>query len=165
MEKGFSEIQQTAWGGFLSAYSRLNRQIEVDLQEHAHITHVEFEVLLRLYWQPDKRLRIQDLTAQSLLSQSGTSRVVERLEKAGLVTRVSATEDRRGAYAVLTEAGAERFRLAKDAHIDQVQQHFLNYFSDSELEQMAGFWKRLEENENPTCQKNEKPENISQNPG
>lgn len=57
-------------------------------------------------------MRIQDLTAQSILTQSGMSRAVERLEKAGLVTRESASEDRRGAYAVLTMAGLERFNAA-----------------------------------------------------
>ena len=140
----FSKSEQDAWGGFLSTYSRIDRLIEADLQASAHISHVEFEVLLRLTWQPEQRLRIQELTAQSLLSQSGTSRVIERLEKAGLVTRESASEDRRGAYAVLTPAGLERFQMAMERHIAFVQAHFLNHFSQPELEQMAGFWKRIE---------------------
>ncbi|MEI7848969.1 MAG: MarR family transcriptional regulator [Chloroflexota bacterium] len=161
MSPGFSKLQQNAWGGFLSTYTRLNRQIEEDLQEHGSVSHVEFEILLRLFWEQNHRLRIQDLTAQSILTQSGTSRAIERLEKAGLVVREAASEDRRGAYAVITEIGIERFRVVMEKHIAFVQAHFLNYFTSPELEQMVGFWIRLDENENPTCQENEKPENVS----
>ena len=144
MPEHFSKCEQDAWGGFLGAYAYINRLIEADLQERSRITHVEFEVLLRLSWEPAHRLRIQDLAAQSLLTRSGISRVVERLEKAGLVTREEASEDRRGAYAVLTEAGVERFRTASNGHIDFVRKHFLAHFNEQELEQMAGFWKRLQ---------------------
>ena len=145
MGNGFSEIERNAWGGFLSAYARINRIVEEDLQEHSRITHVEFEILLRLSWDGNHRVRIQDLAAQSLLTRSGVSRVVERLEKAGLVTREGASEDRRGAYAVLTEAGIARFQKAVDAHVTFVKENFLTLFNEQELKQMAKFWKRLEE--------------------
>lgn len=121
----------------------MNRLVEEDLQEHSHITHVEFEVLLRLSWMEGYRMRIQDLAAQSILTRSGVSRVVERLEKAGLVVREEAPEDRRGAYAVLTEAGVERFRVASEKHVVFVQANFLSKFSEDELKMMGGFWKRL----------------------
>ena len=146
MENGFSEIEQNAWGGFLGAYARINRIVEEDLQEHSRITHVEFEILLRLSWDENHRVRIQDLAAQSLLTRSGVSRVIERLEKAGLVTREEASEDRRGAYAILTEAGVERYRTAVQAHMAFVRQNFLGLFNDEELRQMSAFWKRVEEN-------------------
>ena len=145
MENGFSEIERNAWGGFLSGYARINRIVEEDLQEHSRITHVEFEILLRLSWDENHRVRIQDLAAQSLLTRSGVSRVVERLEKAGLVTREEASEDRRGAYAVLTEEGIERFQKAAKFHTAFVREKFLGLFNEQELEQMSVFWKRLQE--------------------
>ncbi|MCI0551419.1 MAG: MarR family transcriptional regulator [Anaerolineae bacterium] len=145
MPEHFSKCEQNAWGGFLGAYAHINRLIEADLQEHSRITHVEYEVLLRLSWEPTHRKRIQDLAAQSILTRSGVSRVVERLEKAGLVTREEATEDRRGAYAILTEAGMERFRAALEKHVAFVREHFLGRFSEQELEQMAGFWQRIQQ--------------------
>ncbi len=144
---GFSKIEQEAWGGFLSTYACINRMIEEDLQSHSRLTHVEFEVLLRLSWETSHRLRIQDLAAQSILTRSGVSRVVERLEKAGLVIREEASEDRRGAYAVMTEAGMERFRNALQAHVVFVRENFLGLFNDEELKQMSGYWKRLEHQE------------------
>jgi DNA-binding MarR family transcriptional regulator len=144
MSKHFNDLEQNAWGGFLSAYAKMNRIIEDDLQAHSRLTHVEFEVLLRLTWNENHRMRIQDLAAQSLLTRSGVSRVVERLEKAGLVTREEAPEDRRGAYAILTEAGAERFRIASQKHGECVRENFLNKFSEDELKMMGEFWKRLD---------------------
>jgi DNA-binding MarR family transcriptional regulator len=147
MENGFSDLEREAWGGFLRAYARINRLVEEDLQSHSRLTHVEFEVLLRLNWEESHRLRIQDIAAQSILTRSGVSRMVERLEKAGLVTREEASEDRRGAYAVLTEAGAERFRKAAQAHMEFVRRNFLSLFNDEELKQMSVFGKRVEENQ------------------
>lgn len=145
MGDGFSEIEQNAWGGFLGAHARMNRMIEEDLQSHSQITHVEFEVLLRLSWNENHRVRIQDLAAESVITRSGVSRVVERLEKAGLVIREEASEDRRGAYAVLTEKGLARFQQAIRAHVAFVRENFLSHYSEDELKQMGGFWKRLEE--------------------
>jgi DNA-binding MarR family transcriptional regulator len=143
----FSALERASWGEFLSTYAMIDRIIESDLQEHARITHVEFEVLLRLSKQENHRLRIQDIAAQSILTRSGVSRVVERLEKAGLVIREEADEDKRGAYAVLTNAGMERFQVAIQFHLACVRRTFLDVFTDEELTQMADFWKRIKEHQ------------------
>lgn len=140
----FTPLEQEAWGGLLGMHGRMMRLIDADLQTHSRISHVEFEVLLRLSWETDHRLRIQDLAARSVLTRSGISRLVERLEQAGLVAREKATEDRRGAYAVLTEAGKTHFEAALRQHVAFVRQHFLALFSEAELEQMAVFWQRVE---------------------
>src|SRR5262245_47012726 len=92
---GFSPTEHDAWGGFLKTYARIYRLVEADLLEHSRLSHVEFEVLLRLWWEEGHRLRIQELAARSILTRSGMSRVVERLEEAGLVRREGAVEDRR----------------------------------------------------------------------
>ena len=144
----FSQLEREAWGGFLSAYAFIYRIVEEDLQSHSQITHVEFEILLRLSWAENQRMRIQDLAAQSLLTRSGVSRAISRLEEAGLVAREEATEDRRGAYTVLTKEGAKRFQNAMQPHVAFVKENFLNLFSEPELKQMAKFWKRLQESQN-----------------
>ena len=143
MSQIFNQCEQLAWGGFLTTYAKINRIMEDDLQAHSRITHVEFEVLLRLSWSEEHRMRIQDLAAQSILTRSGVSRVVERLEKAGFVRREEAAEDRRGAYAVLTEAGVEHFRVAAQKHHVCVRENFLDKFSEEELRVMGEFWERL----------------------
>lgn len=145
MQQDFTPIEIAAWGGLLGMHGRLLRKIDADLLAHAQISHAEFEVLLRLSWAEGTRLRIQDLAAQSLLTRSGISRLVERLERAGLVARTGADEDRRGAYAVLTKAGLDRFQQALTHHVAFVREQFLAYFSEAELSQMADFWQRIEQ--------------------
>ncbi|MEI6777350.1 MAG: MarR family winged helix-turn-helix transcriptional regulator [Chloroflexales bacterium] len=144
MDDDFTPLEQDAWGGLLGMHGRMMRWIDTDLQDHARITHVEFEALLRLSWADGQRLRIQDLAAQSVITRSGMSRMVERLERADLVTREEASEDRRGAYAVLTEAGRQRLRAALRSHVAFVRQQFLTAFSDAELAQIGAFWRRVE---------------------
>ena len=141
----FSQVEQEAWGGFLSAFAYINRIVEDDLQSHTQVTHVEFEILLRLSWAENQKMRIQDLAAQSILTRSGTSRAISRLEKAGLVMREEASEDRRGSYATLTKEGAKRFQNAIAPHVSFVKNHFLDLYSEQELKQMAKFWKRLQD--------------------
>ena len=90
-------------------------------------------------------MRIQALADVSILTRSGMSRVIDRLEDEGLVERQVADEDRRGAYAVLTLEGAQSFRTAAQAHASLVRSVFLGWFSEDELREMAGFWRRLTE--------------------
>lgn len=147
MAELFNELERAAWGGFIATQSRLFQRIEDDLRKRFHVTHAEFEVLLRLAFAPEGRARIQDIAAKSLLTRSGTSRAIERLERAGHVEREGAEEDGRGAYAVLTRQGREHFMRAAKEHCALVRREFLGRFTEDELRVMAGFWKRIESSE------------------
>jgi DNA-binding MarR family transcriptional regulator len=138
----FSELERGAWGGLLAVQGGLMRRVAEDLEQNSHVTHPEFEVLLRLWWTDGGRARIQDLAATSLLTRSGLTRVIERLERKGLVTRSRAPEDGRGAYAELTPAGAERFAGAARHHIDYVRREFLSRFSHDELRTLGALLAR-----------------------
>jgi DNA-binding MarR family transcriptional regulator len=142
LDDDFTELEGNAWGGLLGMHARMMRAIEADLQARAGISHAEFEVLLRLSWAKDHRLRLQDLEARTIMSRSGISRIVERLEKAGLVTRETAPEDKRGAYAVLSRAGQVAFVAALRSHVALVRGNFLGLYSELELQQMAAFWQK-----------------------
>ena len=119
------------------------RQLEAMLQREYHISHGEFEVLLRLSWAEDHRMRIRDLADDSVLTRSGMSRLVDRLEQAGMVRREVAAEDARGAYAVMTPLGQERLAAAEASNIALVNECFLSLYSEAELEQMGTFWGRF----------------------
>jgi DNA-binding MarR family transcriptional regulator len=140
VDDDFTELEGSAWGGLLGMHARMMRAIEADLQARAGISHAEFEVLLRLNWAEGRRLRLQDLEARTIMSRSGISRIVERLEKSGLLTRETAPEDRRGSYAVLTRKGRTEFAKALRAHVALVRRDFLTLYSERELQQMAAFW-------------------------
>ncbi len=140
----FVPAEAEAWGGLLGVHGRLMRVIEHDLIRRCGISHPEFEILLRLSWAVGGRVRLQDLATASVLTQSGTSRAVERLERLGLVRREAAPEDRRGHYAVLLPAGRERLDQALDGHVDLVRRMFLDHFHEAELDAMAKHWRRVE---------------------
>ena len=140
----FTDLEGAAWGGLLGVHGRLMRLIERDLAERCSISHAEFEILLRLSWAERQRVRVQDLAAASVLTRSGTSRAIERLERLGLVRRETAPEDRRGSYAILQPAGTARLEQALDGHVSLVRAAFLGRFTAEEMETMAQQWRRVE---------------------
>lgn len=82
----FTSAEAAAWGGFLSTHGRLTKRLEENLRRTSGLSHAEYEVLLRLFREDEGRLRIEALAAKSVLAHSGTSRLIDRLEGAGLVT-------------------------------------------------------------------------------
>lgn len=140
----FSALEGDAWGGLLGVHGRLMRLLERDLEDRCGISHPEFEILLRLDWADGHRARQQDLAAASVLTRSGASRAVERLERLGLIRRVTAQEDHRGNDVLLLPAGAEALGRALDGHVPLVRSAFLGCFSDDELRAMADGWRRVE---------------------
>lgn len=141
----FTSDEAAAWGGFLSTHGRLSKRLEENLRRTSGLSHAEYEVLLRLFREAEGRLRIQALAERSVLTHSGTSRLIDRLEAAGFVTRAHANEDGRGAYAVLTEKGREHFIQTAQQHTAFVREIFLSLFSPDELKAMGSFWARLED--------------------
>jgi DNA-binding MarR family transcriptional regulator len=134
-----------AWGQLLRVHATMMQKLEAMLQTRYQISHGEFEVLLRLSWAPDQRMRIRDLADASVLTRSGMSRLVDRLEQAGLVRRETAAEDARGAYAILTPTGRARLEAAESSNIALVREVFLSLYTPDELAQMAAFWERFME--------------------
>src|SRR5262245_13867432 len=108
----FTAVERDAWTGLLRTHSIMVRRMEEMFRARHQLAYGEFEVLLRLARAPNGRMRISDLAAASLLTSSGMSRLVDRLQRAGLVIREPAPEDARGANATLTPAGHERLSAA-----------------------------------------------------
>ena len=138
-----------AWSKLLSVHAVMMRRLEEMLQSKYHISHGEFEVLLRLSWAVDQRMRIRELADNSVITRSGMSRLVDRLENAGLVQHEAATEDARGAYAILTSAGRERLNAAEEHNIALVRETFLSLYNEVELAQMVDFWTRFLNHSSP----------------
>ena len=109
------ELLVFAWRGLLDQHARAHCALERALKTH-DLGVSEYEVLERLCdGDPDHR-RMQDIGAAVHLSQSALSRVVARLEADGLVERKMCTEDRRGIYVAITDAGRARYKAARPAH-------------------------------------------------
>ena len=95
----------TAMGLLAETYKGLSSVLAPQIREHG-MNDTEFEVLLRLVRSPGHRLRMSDLADQTALSTSGITRVVDRLERDGLVCRETCVTDRRGFWAALTSTGS-----------------------------------------------------------
>ena len=149
MANGFTQRELLAWGGLLRTHAQLDRVIDADLRAHDGITHVEFEVLLRLSLSDRARMRIQDLATTSLLTRSGMSRLLDRMERAGVIERQAAPEDGRGAYAALTDQGRALFDQASARHITHVRSIFHSRLTPEELDTLAVIWAKLAAPEEP----------------
>lgn len=139
----FTEAERAAWGGFLRAFSTLDQAIDEDLRVRDGLRHTEFEVLLRLRVAPGHRLRVADLAKDSILTRSGTSRLVDRLSRAGLLAREPDPQDGRVLYAVLTDAGRDTFDKIRDRHVAFVRERFHSRLSDEELAVLGRVWVKL----------------------
>lgn len=142
--KDLAALERAAWRGFLRSHARLVRELDAELQAEIGLPLSSFDVLIQLANAPESRLRMSGLAEAVLLSASGLTRLVDRLEKEGLVERQRCDSDRRGSFAVLTEAGRRRLREARGPHLDGVRRRYLSRFSDQELAKLAEFWDRLE---------------------
>ena len=91
----------------------------------------------------DGRMRMCELAERAQLSRSGLTRLVDRLEREGLLERCSCNHDARGSYACLTEAGRERLEEARVTHLAVVRVHFFSHFSEPELGALADMWERI----------------------
>ena len=91
-----------------------------------------YDVLLGLERAPEQRLRLSELADHVVRSRSGLTRLVDRLEKQGLLRRERCPEDRRGAYAVLTDAGREALGRAWPVYRDAIQRHFASHLQGKE---------------------------------
>jgi DNA-binding MarR family transcriptional regulator len=130
--------------GFHRVHEALVRELDRELEEAHGLPLTHYEVLLHLGNAPGCRLRMSDLAQSVLLSQSGVTRLVDRLEAAGLVARSPCAEDRRVLYAQLTDAGRARLETARPTHLAGVRARFLSRFDDDELALLAGAWERLQ---------------------
>lgn len=122
----------TAMGLFLEAHLGLTAKLAPRYAEHG-LSATEYEVLLRLARSPGGRLRMSDLSAQTSLSTSGITRVVDRLERDSLVTRESCETDRRGTYARLTDAGSKRVMQVLGPHLDDIERWFTGLLTPKQL--------------------------------
>jgi DNA-binding MarR family transcriptional regulator len=132
-----------AWRGMLRVQASLLHAMDVDLTAAHGIGLRSYEVLLHLADAPGQRMRMSDLSRSVLLSASGVSRLVDRLERDGLARRERCSEDGRGYWAVLTAAGHQRLSEARPTHLAGVRRLFLSHFSSEDLARLAQYWDRV----------------------
>ena len=141
--KQLSSLELGAWTGLLRAHAALVHELDRQLETAHGLPLTQYEVLLHLEGAPEHRLRMSELARSVLLSQSGVTRLVDRLQQRGLVVREPCPEDRRVLYARLTPDGARALAAARPTHLAGVRDLFLRHFDEGELKALAEAWERL----------------------
>jgi len=138
----------TAIGLFAEAFTGLTARFAAQFEEH-RLSAVEFEVLLRLARSPGRRLRMTDLAGQTSLSTSGVTRVVDRMDRDGLVRREACASDRRSSYAVITDVGMARLEAAVPGHLALAQEWFIGQLTPEQLTGLLESLRKIRDAVNP----------------
>ncbi|HLH13263.1 MAG TPA: MarR family transcriptional regulator [Solirubrobacteraceae bacterium] len=138
-----ADVGQRAWRGLLRAHACLAKRLDAELEQEYGLPLSSYEVLGHLEEASAGRMRMCDLAEQAQLSRSGLTRLVDRLERDGLIERCSCEHDARGAYACLTPAGRERLNAARATHMAVIREQFLSRFTEHELGALAAMWERI----------------------
>jgi DNA-binding MarR family transcriptional regulator len=136
-------IELGAWRGLLRVHAALVRELDAELLEAHDLPLTSYDVLIYLRDAPGRRLRMAELADSVLLSRSGVTRLVDRLEREGLIVRDACDSDGRGLFAVLTDEGEAMLVKARPTHLEGVRERFLRHFSEDELRQLAEYWERV----------------------
>ena len=138
-----SPAEERAWRALVRAHACLVKRLDAQLESEHGLPLTSYEVLLRLCAADGGKMRMHDIASSVLLSRSGLTRLVDRLERDGLVDRCSCENDARGAYAVITDAGRERAAAAKASQRALVRELLASRCSEGELEQLADLLERF----------------------
>ncbi|HZT67453.1 MAG TPA: MarR family winged helix-turn-helix transcriptional regulator [Acidimicrobiales bacterium] len=128
-----TEAQLAAWRAFVRAQALVLEVLARELEEERGMPLPFYDVLVHLSEAPEGRLRMRELAGAVLLSRSGLTRLVDRMEQAGYVTREACPSDRRGSYATITEAGLRALADAWPVHARGVLEHFAGPLDEPEL--------------------------------
>ena len=149
---GLDGVSLDAWRGYLLSHAAITRELDADLVARHGLTSRDYEVLLFLANEPERRLAMSELSNRTMLTRSGVTRLVDGLTRAGLIERKSCDADARISYAELTEAGYQRLREAGRTHIEGIRNAFLSHFNEDEVATLAELLGRLPgAGEGPAC--------------
>ncbi len=138
-----SRTNLATWVAFLRTHAAIKRRLNADLLEGHDLTLSDYEVLFRLSRAEDGVMRRVDLASSVLLTASGITRLLDGLERAGLVEKASCPSDARVTYAKLTDAGTRKLAEAAKTHLAGVEELFTGRYSDEELESLGELLSRL----------------------
>jgi DNA-binding MarR family transcriptional regulator len=123
-----------AWLNLIQANRVVSDALELALEAAAGLSLAEHELLIRIAHSPDGRLRMADLASLLLVSKSGVTRLVDRVEQAGLVRRELSPEDRRVTFARITGAGRQALARANPAFAVGLERSFSTHLDDADVQ-------------------------------
>lgn len=136
-------IRLAAWRNFITAHANLIDLIDRELKAADCLPLHWYDVLIELVEAPENRLRLSELAQRVVLSRSGLTRLVDKLETAGLLHRQATPDDRRGAFAVLTEEGKDAVRKSWPVYAKGIKTHFVPYVTENEAQVLQDVFARI----------------------
>jgi DNA-binding MarR family transcriptional regulator len=143
MSQTLNRTQLRTWRTFITTHAVVIDLIEQELVDAGELPLSSYDVLLALVEAPNRRLRMHELAQAVVLSRSGLTRLVDRLEQDGLLRRDRSGSDRRATYAVLTLKGLRAFRRAWPIYQRGILKHFAEHLSEEEMRVMIEAFERL----------------------
>lgn len=128
---------------FLRAHAALTRELSARLEAEHGLTMSDFDVLIQLYYAEGHAMRRVDIARQVLLTASGITRLLDGLERCGLVAKKPCATDARVSYAVLTDEGLKKVEDARRSHHADIDELFGARLEPQEREQLAELLGRL----------------------
>ncbi|MCA1845913.1 MAG: MarR family winged helix-turn-helix transcriptional regulator [Actinobacteria bacterium] len=125
------------WRGYLLMSRLLGAQLGRGLSREVGMSHADFEVLVNLSEEPERRLRMNELASRLLWEKSRLSHQITRMQQRGLVKREGCLSDARGSFVALTDAGLKAIQAAAPGHVRDVRRHFFDLLSDDDLKALA----------------------------
>lgn len=129
--------EKRAWNAFISTYSLLNQRLDQQLKRDAGLSHLQYEILVRLSGAPDRELRMTELACAVQNSKSGLTYQIGQLEQAGLVRRRNCLSDVRAVYACLTDEGMAKLERAAPGHVALVRELLIDVLTPDQLHTLA----------------------------
>jgi len=125
-----------AWRLFFESALALIDVLDAELEREVGISIRWYDVLVHLEESPDG-VRMSQLAERILHSKSGLTRIVDRMEEAGLVRRVRPEHDRRAVLVVMTDSGTEMMERARRCHRDGIERHFSQCLTDDDIKALT----------------------------
>lgn len=129
--------QELAWRAFLKAHALLSKQLDRDLRDCCELTLVTYDALVQLSEAPRHQLRISELADALVYSRSGLTRIVDKMENAGHITRMRDESDRRSWIITLTPAGLTSLEEAWRTHVRGVERYFASHLTSNQARIVA----------------------------
>ena len=133
------------FGLLLETNARLSRSLGLELESACDLPLAWFDVLLQLRKTPDGRLKMNQIAEAIVHSTGGTTRLIDRLEVAGLVERQNCPSDRRAIHVAITDLGNEKLNAALNVHLGYLEENLATRLTKVERETLAELLTKLNE--------------------
>lgn len=143
MSNACSDPTVATWRALSRAHTALAEALEGRLSDEHDLPLLSYEVLAHLEESDEGRLRMQELADALPLTKSGLTRLVDRMESAGLLSRQECAEDRRGTFACLTDDGRQALTTAGEDHRAVLDQRLASELTEDEVETLRTLLERV----------------------